>query len=52
MKTLTNRQMGAALIAIALIMIGLIAWQFTQPTNCWDNYQTEQQAIQHCERHP
>lgn len=21
------------------------------PTNCWDNYQTEDEAIRNCERH-
>jgi len=49
MKTLTDRQLLGMLLTVILIMIGLLTWQFTQPRNCWDNYLTEEQAIQHCE---
>ncbi len=49
MKTLSDRQLIAMLAAVLIIMVGLLVWQFNKPHNCWDNYLTEQQAIQHCE---
>jgi len=48
---MTDRQIIATLIATTAIMIGLLVWAFTQPKDCWQQYQTEQQAIQHCEGH-
>ncbi len=37
------------LFAIALIWIGAASGQ--GPTNCWDQYQTEKEAILNCENH-
>jgi hypothetical protein len=38
-----------ALFAAALIWIGAASSQ--GPTNCWDQYQTENEAILNCENH-
>jgi len=38
-----------ALFAAALIWIGAASSQ--GPANCWDQYQTEDEAIMHCENH-
>lgn len=36
--------------ATALVIITVTLWLLgTSSTNCWDNYQTEQQAIEQCE---
>jgi hypothetical protein len=44
------------LFAIALIWIGAASGQVgtkpePTPTNCWDQYQTEYEAILNCEKH-
>jgi hypothetical protein len=36
--------------SIALIMLA-IAISSTPPENCWDKYQTEDEAIMNCESH-
>lgn len=46
--TLTTK-IALALLAIALIWIGAASSQ--SPANCWDQYQTEDEAIMHCENH-
>jgi hypothetical protein len=33
------------------IVIGMIVNARLKPENCWDKYQTEEQAILHCETH-
>jgi hypothetical protein len=39
-------------ILTILGLIGIIVFTITlTPTNCWDNYQTENDAIMHCEEH-
>ena len=34
-----------------LAVVGIIISITQAPTNCWDNYQTENDAIMHCEEH-
>jgi uncharacterized membrane protein len=38
-----------AMIAYALIIIGVLFFMQQPATNCWDNYQTEREAIMACE---
>jgi hypothetical protein len=53
MTDLTKRESAyfmASAIAGLTIMLGILAfWASTQP-NCWDQYSTEAQAIEVCER--
>ena len=42
--------------AIVVLMLGSLIYGFFfagagQTKNCWDNYSTEQEAIEHCEVH-
>lgn len=40
------------IILTILGIVGIIVFTITQaPTNCWDKYQTERDAIMHCEEH-
>ena len=46
-----NKRIAPALLTL-LGIIGIIISITTQaPTNCWDNYNTEYDAIMHCEEH-
>jgi hypothetical protein len=45
-----SSRMVLALLTI-LGLVGIIIYMTTAPTNCWDNYQTENDAIMHCEEH-
>jgi hypothetical protein len=40
-------------VALALLWGGISSngGRNVVPTNCWDSYQTEDEAIKHCERH-
>jgi hypothetical protein len=45
-----------ALFGLNLVLIGLIIWLIfgffnNSVENCWDQYQTENEAIMHCENH-
>ena len=40
----------ATLIAMFAILAGILTFWQDQYSNCWQQFQTEQQAIQECER--
>ena len=54
MTDLTKREsayfIGFAIAALGILIMTLVLWAGTQPKNCWDRYETEQQAIQACEQ--
>lgn len=42
-----------SLILTAIVLAIVAAFSYTRQveTNCWDKYQTENSAIEHCEQH-
>jgi hypothetical protein len=53
MTDLTKRESAyfmASAIAGLAIMFGLLSFWASTQTNCWDQYQTEAEAIERCEQ--
>jgi type II secretory pathway component PulL len=53
-KTLSNDGMLWLIIISGLFIVGTVLTMIIQahiPSNCWDKYKTEQQAILNCEKH-
>jgi hypothetical protein len=54
-KPLTNKEVlhQALIIIISGIILAGVIWLATvlQTRNCWDQWHTESDAIQHCENH-
>ena len=50
-KTLIEALVWVA--CLVLLLVGITVWSGgAEPSpNCWDQYQTEEQAILHCENH-
>jgi uncharacterized membrane protein YhfC len=40
----------ATMIAMVAILAGILTFWQEQYSNCWNQFQTEQQAIEECER--
>lgn len=51
MKTWEKAVFGLNLVLTAIVIYQMIIWFNNSVENCWDKYQTEQQAITHCEKH-
>jgi hypothetical protein len=49
MKLWEKAVFGLNLILIAIICYQLTIWFNNSVENCWDKYQTENEAIAHCE---
>jgi len=52
-STVTKKEL-IAFAGIILLMIGSLVYGYLlvkedKPKNCWDNYTTEESAIEHCE---
>jgi hypothetical protein len=47
---MNDRNIVITFTAGAAIMISLLIWYFTLPKDCWQRYDTEQEAIYHCEQ--
>jgi hypothetical protein len=54
MTDLTKKEsayfIGFAIAALGVLIMTLVLWAGTQPKNCFDNYSTEDAAIQACEQ--
>jgi hypothetical protein len=50
-KTLVIFGIWVACFALLWVGISSNGGKNVVPTNCWDSYQTEDEAIKHCERH-
>jgi hypothetical protein len=47
---MNDRNIVITFIATAAIMLGMLFWYFTLPKDCWQLYDTEQEAILNCEQ--
>lgn len=49
-RMVTHGRILATMISVAALMIGLLVWYFTMPNDCWQRFNTEQEAILNCEQ--
>jgi hypothetical protein len=51
MKPWEKLVFGLNLVLTATVFYLMIIWFNNSVENCWDRYDTEKQAIEHCEKH-